>query len=993
MDFENDKENNNIIRLGNYSPNSNGKEALNVLTPDLIVNSVNALSTASAGSTINISWTVKNNGTGKVGSSKWKDGIYLSTSPDSLQNQIFLGDVEYNFPLLSNETTPLQQKTVTLPVNISGNWYVVVNTDYTNTIFEEHIDGNNLGASLAMQISINNWADLVPISFNVPDTIKTSIDYPTQSTVSNNGSLYANGLWTDGIYISRSPVFDSTATLASTVYHTGNVAAGSSYTNNVTLNVLFTSQVVNGKDSSWYYIYYKANNNNQLFENTSTNNNILKTDSVFVYNPYVDQIVTYVTGYDTAISGRPYNVQWSVKNIGEKAGTGYYRSWFDGLYRSTDTVYDASDALLGQTAIFTPLDHNTGYSQSKSYQMPNGIAGDYYLIERTDNTNVIAGEIDKNNNVNLIRDVNQKPKLIHFVSPPISDLDITINSAPTTAIAGQPITVIYTVKNNGTVDTYSNYWSDQLTLSSGYYPGATLLNYNNHKTGLRVDSSYTDTLVVYLPNDAIGNFVLALKTDEDNRVYDTLPNNNYAYSLISVNQLPPCDLIAKNIIAPDSILSGGTSTITWQLSNINLNPAYGFLREAVYLSKNTILDNGDKLVGVTDTNIDIPGNDFIYDTIKANFNADAEGYNHVLVRTDLLNNINESNEDNNISVATDSIYISIKNLPLEDSTTNSIYNANLLNYKIDIPDSLEDATMQVSVTGDTLNGSTELYVSHGNIPSITNYDFADNNPYHKTKQVVVPSLDSGKYYLTIKGTENSAAPQSVTLFAHILPFAITSVETNHGGNTGNVTVKIEGSKFDAGMIATLTPVNGGNAISATNIIFESSTFIWATFNLNQQPLGLYDVSLTKTDNLKALLKNGFTIEKYNSGTFTINGTGMIGTANAPGCDPGATGGSNQSMQLTFDYPFEERVGRIVPVTILFANAGNVDIPVPTYLLVSENFPVSWQTDFPGHTGPQQLAIQFNETNGPPGILRAGATGAAIFYTFIRGRIGNHYTLE
>ena len=184
----------------------------------------------------------------------------------------------------------------------------------------------------------------------------------------------------------------------------------------------------------------------------------------------------------------------------------------------------------------------------------------------------------------------------------------------------------------------------------------------------------------------------------------------------------------------------------------------GFYAEAVYLSKNTILDNGDKLVGVTDTNIDIPGNDFIYDTIKANFNADAEGYNHVLVRTDLLNNINESNEDNNISVATDSIYISIKNLPLEDSTTNSIYNANLLNYKIDIPDSLEDATMQVSVTGDTLNGSTELYVSHGNIPSITNYDFADNNPYHKTKQVVVPSLDSGKYYLTIKGTENSAAP-------------------------------------------------------------------------------------------------------------------------------------------------------------------------------------------------------------------------------------------
>lgn len=980
--FEYDKEDNNIIQ---------GINPVDILSPDLKVDSVKAQDTISAGSNINISWKVKNKGSGKVGDIKWKDAVYLSTSPDSLKNQIFLGDVEYNVSLLSNGSTK-QQKTVTLPVNVSGKWYIIISTDYTNTIFEAHIDNNNLGSSSLMQINITNWADLVPTNFAVSDTIKTSIAYNIVSTVSNNGNLYADGSWTDGIYISRLAAFDSTADLIGTVYHTGNVAAGSSYTNNVTLNVPFTSQLTNGKDSSWYFIYYKANDNNQLFENASTNNNILKTNSVFVCNPYVDHIVTTVSGYDTAVSGRLYNVQWSVENIGEKAGIGYYSSWFDGLYRSLDTVFDASDALLGQTAIYTPLDHNAAYSQDKTYQMPNGISGDYYLIERTDNGNVIGGEIDKNNNTNLIRDVNQKPKLIHFVSPPISDLEVTITSAPTTAIAGQPVTVAYTIKNNGTVDTYTNYWSDQLTLSSGYYPGNILLNNKNHSTGLKAGSSYTDTVQVYIPNDAAGNFVLVIQTDALNKVYDTIPNNNYAFSLLNISQLPPSDLIATNIIVPDSVLSGNTTTIKWQLNNIGINPAYGFLREAVYLSEDTILDNNDKLVGVIDADISIANNGFITDTVIANLNADAEGYNHVLVRTDLLNNINESNENNNVSVATKSIYISIKNLPLEVQTKDSVYNSNLLNYKIDIPASMQGATLQVSVTGDTLKGSTELYVSHGNIPSITNYDFADNNPYHKTKQVIVPSLDSGTYYLTIKGTENNAALQPVTLFAHILPFAITSVETNHGGNTGSVTVKIDGSKFDQGMAAKLKPAGSGNEITATNIIFESSTFIWATFNLNQQALGVYDLSLAKTDSSKAVLKNGFTIEKYNSGTFTINGTGMTGTGNAPGCDPGATGGSNESLQFTFDNPAQERTGRNIPVTILFANAGNVDITAPTLLLVSDVFPVSFENYFPNYNQ-KQLTIEFKETNGPPGILRAGATGAVIFYTRVIGPITNYYYLK
>ena len=999
--FEYNKEGNNILRRGNYSSNNNtNNQPVTFLNPDLTVTNVNAPSNANAGSPIAISWMVKNNGPGRLNNKSRKDAVYLSTSSANLNNPIFLGDVEYSTPLQPNEQIELQ-KTVTLPANLSGTWYVFVKTDYTNLVFENGIENNNIAHSSAMLISLTNWADLVPVNINIPDTLRTTIDYDITAVIANIGSLYANGTWKDALYISKSAVWDSlSSTLITPITITGNVAAGASYTNNMTVSLPLTTEIINGTDSSWYYLYYKVNNKNQLFENGADSNNIIRSDSIFVYNPLVDHIVTSVTGKDSAFSGQFYNVQWTVKNIGEKAGSAYYSGWADGLIFSMDTLYDASDTLIGYRGVNTPLDHNGTYSKSAVYLLANDISGDRYLIEKTDIYNSITGEIVKSNNYNLVRNANGTPMVIHFVRSESSDLEATILAAPYTGIAGQPLDIIYKVKNKGPAETNPGSWIDKLTLSSGYYPGQILLHSNNHTNGLKVDSSYTDSAQVFIPGNALGNYVLVLQTDENNRIYEAgLESNNFSYSLVTVTQMPPCDLIATNISKPDTVMSGSMASVSWHLNNIGVNPALGYLRVAVYLSKDTILDNNDPLVGVKSDTISIASGAFITQSLTANLNG-SFGNNHILVRVDLLNNINESNENNNIT-ASGNIFISIKTLPIESPTADTLSNINLMNYKIDVPAALRGETLQVSVAGDTTNGNTELYISYNQIPSTANYQFGDNNPYHKIKNVVIPSLDSGTYYLTVKGTVNNTTSQPVSLLAHILPFEITNIETNHGGNAGNVTVKITGYKFEQGMTVKLKPNFAGADIIATNIIFINSTFIWATFNLAQKPLGVYDVLLRKTNNLEALLDDSFTVEKGNNGTLTIGG-GMTGVPGTPGCNPFATGSSDESLLLTAIHPDQERVGRSVPVTILFTNAGNVDIPIPSRLLVSDAFPVSRENYFPNENEPnenqKELLLEFRELNGPPGILRAGASGSVTFFTriILLHRIGagsNRYVIK
>ncbi|MBK9637154.1 MAG: hypothetical protein IPO63_04825 [Bacteroidetes bacterium] len=209
------------------------------------------------------------------------------------------------------------------------------------------------------------------------------------------------------------------------------------------------------------------------------------------------------------------------------------------------------------------------------------------------------------------------------------------------------------------------------------------------------------------------------------------------------------------------------------------------------------------------------------------------------------------------------------------------------------------------------------------------------------------------------------------------------MDANKGGNTGTVTIKIEGALFNSAMQVKLKPVLGGNSIVANNVTFVNTGKIFARFDLRQKPIGLYDVELTKLDSSTAILINGFTIEQGNSGGFYVGGitnSGQTGSANAPGCDPGAGEGINQLLQIDVNSPSFARINTPLILFVNFGNAGNTDIPIPTKFLISENSVALALSPSDLVKNEEQLYLEFREFNGPTDVLRAGATGSIQIFT-------------
>ena len=242
------------------------------------------------------------------------------------------------------------------------------------------------------------------------------------------------------------------------------------------------------------------------------------------------------------------------------------------------------------------------------------------------------------------------------------------------------------------------------------------------------------------------------------------------------------------------------------------------------------------------------------------------------------------------------------------------------------------------------------------------------------------------FYLTILSASPNAPLQNITLFAEKLPFAIAAVTTNAGANIGNVTLKISGSLFKDSMQAKLT--KGATVINATKVYFVNSTSVYATFPLQGQALGVYNLTLTKTDATEAVLLNGFSIVPANNGGLITGGGNNTGSGNGndPGCDPGAASGLNSQLVVELVAPAKVVTNWPFIIQINYSNPTNYDIPTQTKILYSEGDLKLALTAAGVATGSTSLYLEFSEAGGPPGIIRAGGSGTITVYTKSPARV-------
>ncbi len=176
--------------------------------------------------------------------------------------------------------------------------------------------------------------------------------------------------------------------------------------------------------------------------------------------------------------------------------------------------------------------------------------------------------------------------------------------------------------------------------------------------------------------------------------------------------------------------------------------------------------------------------------------------------------------------------------------------------------------------------------------------------------------------------------------------------------------------------------NGVTTITASAVYFTNSTQVYATFNLQGRPLGLYDLSLIKTDLSAATLPASFSIVAGNNGGILTGGgnnTGQNGSGGEPGCDPGTPGGLNSLLVTEIVAPAKVFVGWPFVIQINYNNPANFDVPVQTRTLFNDKNVILALSQAGLASGATSLYLELSETGGPPGIIRAGGSGTITVY--------------
>lgn len=930
-----------------YENNNTAIRPLKILTPDLIVSNLSVPATARSGQPLALSYIIKNNGDGRLYNTKIKDRILLSANSvfDEANSKV-LKEIVYQTGELPAGKDTSRQVVVQLPEGITGNYYIYVQTDSTNAVYETN-NGNNVLRSSAVAVTLSPWTDLQVTALQTADTGTAAAVITVNYTVTNKGNKATDTTWKDRIYLSLHSQWDTAGSiLLREVAQLRRIGKDSSYQVNTTV------ALPGDAGDSTYYLYVFTNAGRDIYEHTDSVNNVRRSNSFYIKKyPPVDLTVTAITAPASGKSGSPIPITWSVKNQG--VASTLQNQWHDALYLSVDTVWDTDDRFVKEFMHRGALTVGASYSDEQSFIIPNGVSGSYYLLLVTDHRNVTR-DADTTNNYKLVRQGSggsndPLPIDIELTTPP--DLTITDLAVPVEAIAGQPVTVKWTVKNTGAGVTAAAGWTDKIYLSDNPQLDTAdiLLGTHAHSGALNPGTSYTDSLQAFLPNSIGGNYILIVKTDVNDNVYEHGAEENIATRLMHVTRGALTDLMVSDITFPDSVVAGEPVTIQWKLTNAGVNPVDGYMQEGIYLSLDTTRDANDMVAGLPEQRYAIAPQTTINRSLTTVLGGLSLRNYHVLVHADIRNNIAETSDDNNRAVAAKTMQVSVEQLPLQVVKQRNLPADKEVYYRIEIPDSLAGQSLLLTLKGDSANGSNELYLRFGDVPSRAVHDFAYAHPFEGNQEIVVPSLQAGTYYLLVYGSVPRKSPQPISLLAGILHFEVRSVEAAKGGNTGPVTIRVNGSKL--GNVTKVRLRSGGRIIEADKVKLINPTSLFARFNLQEALLGVYDVIAENSVGDTAVLHSGFTIEAGNAA----------------------------DLLTSVAAPPTARPSNIITLRVQYTNNGNTDILNPVLKLTSlGGAPIAFeQAELVN--GKKELTLRLQELNGPAGILRPGASGTIVVY--------------
>ncbi len=190
-----------------------------------------------------------------------------------------------------------------------------------------------------------------------------------------------------------------------------------------------------------YNIIVATDDTYKVYEGTNENNNSSQAMPIVLTQQTPELQVTQIDAPATAASGGNFAISWIVKNF----GTGWTNSnyWYDEVYLSSDQAISSNDISLGKIQHSGTLGASDQYTAQQTFKLSAELSGNYYVLVRTDSTNVIYEDpLDNNND----RESTGTTSISLTAMP---DLTVENINAPEEGISGQWMQVSWTVKNSG----------------------------------------------------------------------------------------------------------------------------------------------------------------------------------------------------------------------------------------------------------------------------------------------------------------------------------------------------------------------------------------------------------------------------------------------------------------------------------------------------------------------------------------------------------------
>jgi protocatechuate 3,4-dioxygenase beta subunit/subtilase family serine protease len=859
--------------------------------PDLQVSSVTLPASGIAGQGLPVSWTVANQGSGETVPSSWRDSLYLSED-DVLQPELDRGAlVSWHTGVLAGGESYTQAASIPLPSCQEGSYYLFVVTDTDKSVFEfvpgYDAEANNAWRSQGKVTVVSTSPDLQVSEVTPPASGIAGQPVDVSWVVANPGVAGTGAAsWIDRVYFSRSSSFvPSESTQLGFFWRQGALDPGASYTQ--TGRVTLPVNAVGA-----YYLHVVADADDAVEECASEGNNASGSAGTFPVESRPPDLTASALQFPAeADSGRTVSISWNVSNSG--VGPTVEPAWVDAVYLSSDTTLDTdADLRLATIPHEGTLAVGAGYPVAVSPKVPHGMSGGFYVFACADAGGAVFEGAGEGNN--CVRGASPLQVNLSLAA----DLVVAAVDAPASALSGQTAVVTWTVANHGAAVTDGEAWTDYLYLSRDQILDATdpQVGYRQHTGVLDIGAQYEGSLALELPKGISGPYYVFVRTDRNGAIWESDEQNNTGHDVaaMQVDLPPPADLFVESVAVPAEAVPGREVDFAWRVGNHGPNVAAGGWVDSVYLSTDLVWDIRDTLVGRF-AHYDSLAAAGAYDaSVRARVPGVVPGAYHVIVRTDVVNSVRETDETNNAGASTETIAPDAVEIQLGSPVFAALLQGTEHYYKVHVPAG-ED--LRVSLDSASATGANELFVRYGAMPDAAHFDYLYDAPFMPDQEITVPTTREGWYFILVRGVQVPSPPVSFTVEASLLDFAVASVEPGSAGN-GTVTFLLTGSKLRGDTKFVLTDSAGG-IHDANESLLLTTTSVLMTFDLSVAAIGPASI------------------------------TAFNGEASAAGhARLTIVPASVKMYSFNISGPAALRPGQLGTWDIFFGNAGNIDIDLP-----------------------------------------------------------------